>query len=53
MMRVTVNQRVERKRTEERILLEDLLEAWKDSMMFAAKKTTLTFHQFWASINLK
>jgi hypothetical protein len=38
MMRVMVNQRAEMERVEARILLEDLLEAWKHTSMFPASQ---------------
>jgi hypothetical protein len=40
-MRVMVNQRVEMQRVEARILLEDLLEAWKHTRMFPASQRSL------------
>jgi hypothetical protein len=41
MMRVMVNQREEMQRMEARILLEDLLEAWKHTRMFPASQRSL------------
>jgi hypothetical protein len=41
MMRVMVNQRAEMERVEARILLEDLLEAWKHTRMFPADQVSL------------
>jgi hypothetical protein len=41
MMRVMVNQRAEMQRMEVRILLEDLLEAWKHTRMFPVCQKSL------------
>jgi hypothetical protein len=41
MMRVMVNQRAEMERMEARLLLEDLLEAWKHTRMFPADQVSL------------
>jgi hypothetical protein len=45
MMSVRVNQRAEMERMEARILLEDLLEAWKHTRMFPASQVFLTFEK--------
>jgi hypothetical protein len=45
MIRVTVNQREEMQRMEARILLEDLLEAWKHTRMFPASQGSLMIEE--------